>query len=104
MANLVMDFEARGQQAFANRLINAWLETTGDYNGLWVYMPYKAYRAMVRAKSALLSLEPAKIEREKNLAPIDLYREYADRAESYTQVPQRFLIITQAPSAVARAN
>ena len=95
MANLVMDFEARGQQAFANRLINAWLETTGDYNGLWVYMPYKAYRAMVRAKSALLSLEPAKIEREKTLTPLDLYREYADRAESYTQVPQRFLIITQ---------
>ena len=95
MANLVMDFEARGQQAFANRLINAWLETTGDYNGLWVYMPYKAYRAKVRAKSALLSLEPAKIQREKTLAPIDLYREYADRAESYTQVPQRFLIITQ---------
>ena len=94
MANLVMDFEARGQQAFANRLINAWLETTGDYHGLWVYMPYKAYRAMVRAKSALLDLEPAKIAREKHLTPLALYREYAERAETYTQVPHRFLIIT----------
>jgi len=94
MANLVMDIEARGQQALANRLINAWLETTGDYHGLWVYTPYKAYRAMVRAKSALLELEPAKVEREASLPPIELYREYANRAESYTQVPQRFLIIT----------
>lgn len=94
MANLVMDLEARSQQALANRLINAWLETTGDYHGLWVYTPYKAYRAMVRAKSALLELEPAKVEREKSLTPIDLYREYANRAESYTQVPHRFLVIT----------
>ena len=94
IANLVMDFEARGQQAFANRLINAWLETTGDYHGLWVYMPYKAYRAMVRAKSALIELEPAKIAREKHLSGLDLYREYANRAETYTQVPHRFLIIT----------
>lgn len=94
MANLVMDIEARGQQALANRLINAWLETTGDYHGLWVYTPYKAYRAMVRAKSALLELEPPKVAREAALSPLELYREYAHRAETYTQVPQRFLIIT----------
>ncbi|MGB0957713.1 MAG: AAA family ATPase [Litorivicinus sp.] len=95
IANLVMDLEARGQQAFANRLINAWLETTGDYHGMWVYLPYKAYRAMVRAKSALLALEPAKISAESSLSPLALYRQYADRAESYTQVAHRFLIITQ---------
>ncbi|WP_420550295.1 AAA family ATPase [Litorivicinus lipolyticus] len=95
IANLVMDLEARGQQAFANRLINAWLETTGDYHGMWVYLPYKAYRAMVRAKSALLQLEPAKISAEASTAPLTLYRQYADRAESYTQVAHRFLIITQ---------
>lgn len=94
MANLVMDLEARGQQAAANRLINAWLETTGDYHAMWVYLPYKAYRAMVRAKSALVQLEPAKIEREASLTPLALYREYANRAESYTQVHPRFLIIT----------
>ena len=50
IAFLYMDLLYRGQFAFAARLLNGWLERTGDYTGLAGLPFYCAYRAMVRAK------------------------------------------------------
>ena len=50
-----MDLHAAGQRALAWRFINAWVEHTGDFDGLTLLHGYAAYRAMVRAKVALLS-------------------------------------------------
>jgi uncharacterized protein len=55
MAFLVMDLEERGAPALGNRLLNAWLAETGDYEGLQLWRWYSSYRAMVRAKVAALS-------------------------------------------------
>jgi aminoglycoside phosphotransferase family enzyme/predicted kinase len=55
MAFLVMDLEERGAPVLANRLLNAWLGETGDYDGLRLWHWYSSYRAMVRAKVAALS-------------------------------------------------
>ena len=55
MAFLVMDLEERGAPVLANRLLNAWLGETGDYDGLRLWRWYSSYRAMVRAKVAALS-------------------------------------------------
>jgi aminoglycoside phosphotransferase family enzyme/predicted kinase len=55
MAFLVMDLEERGGAALANRLLNRWLEWSGDYDGLALWRWYVSYRAMVRAKVAALS-------------------------------------------------
>lgn len=55
MAFLVMDLEERGGAALANRLLNRWLEWSGDYGGLELWHWYVSYRAMVRAKVAALS-------------------------------------------------
>lgn len=50
LAFLAMDLQSIGRPAFAWRLINRYLEATGDYDGVAVLRYYLAYRAMVRAK------------------------------------------------------
>ena len=52
VAFLVMDFRDRGRPDFANRFLNAYLEITGDYEGLRVLRFYVVYRALVRAMVA----------------------------------------------------
>jgi aminoglycoside phosphotransferase family enzyme/predicted kinase len=54
IAFTVMDFEDRGQPAFAHRFLDAWLEASGDYGALAVLRYYVVYRALVRAKIACL--------------------------------------------------
>ncbi|GGD08139.1 bifunctional aminoglycoside phosphotransferase/ATP-binding protein [Halopseudomonas salina] len=95
VAFMAMDLEDRGLNNLAQRFVNGYLEHTGDYAGLALLDYYKAYRAMVRAKVALLRLtqpDVSEVERKEVLAR---YHSYADLAERYTHVPQRFGILTQ---------
>ncbi|MFE8031956.1 AAA family ATPase [Thiohalocapsa marina] len=50
LAFLGMDLRERGETALARRLLNRYLELTGDYGGLALLRFYQVYRAMVRAK------------------------------------------------------
>ncbi|MES2482906.1 MAG: phosphotransferase, partial [Pseudomonadota bacterium] len=50
----VMDLAARGRPDFAWRLLNRWLDHTGDHGALGVLRFAAAYRALVRAQVALL--------------------------------------------------
>ena len=59
VAFLVMDLHAHGLPALAWRLLDACLEASGDYEGLAVFRFYLVYRAMVRAKVALLREDAA---------------------------------------------
>lgn len=52
LAFLCMDLSHRGYRTQAWRLLNRYLEHTGDYAGLQVFRFYLVYRAMVRAKVA----------------------------------------------------
>lgn len=54
LAFLVMDFLDRGLLAQAWRCLNRYLEISGDYEGIGVLRFYLVYRAMVRAKVALI--------------------------------------------------
>jgi len=54
VAFVVMDLHAHRLGGLAWRLLNAWLESSGDYEGMSVFRFYLVYRAMVRAKVALL--------------------------------------------------
>lgn len=49
-----MDLLHRQQDELASRFLNAWLENTGDYQGVALLRYYAVYRAMVRAKVAAL--------------------------------------------------
>jgi uncharacterized protein len=59
VAFLVMDLQDRGRPDFAARFLNAYLERTGDYEGLQVLRFYVVYRALVRAKVAAISARQA---------------------------------------------
>ena len=54
IAFLSMDLLANGQRALAFRLINRWLEASGDYDGLPALRFYLVSRALVRAQVTAL--------------------------------------------------
>lgn len=52
---VLMDLEEHRRWDLANRLLNQYIEITGDYEALQVIPFYKMYRAMVRAKTTILN-------------------------------------------------
>lgn len=50
LAFAVMDFDARGRRDLAFRLLNGWLDRTGDHGGLPALRFSLVYRALVRAQ------------------------------------------------------
>lgn len=57
IAFLLMDLEEHGHEEFARRLLNRYLERTGDYAGLPGLRFYLVFRALVRAKVDLIQLQ-----------------------------------------------
>jgi aminoglycoside phosphotransferase family enzyme/predicted kinase len=94
----VMDLQDRQQPAFAHRLLNAYLERTGDYAGLVVLPFYLVYRALVRAKVACIRSQQADVnadEKQRLLQELEGYLNLADSCAA-PQRPQLF--ITHGPS------
>jgi len=91
---LLMDLEDRGLATFANRLLDRYLEQTGDFDALPLMIFYKAYRAMVRAKIALFTMGNEGLSGEEKEALYQRYCQYADLAERYAEIPERYMIIT----------
>ncbi|MDF2463731.1 MAG: hypothetical protein K0Q43_1966 [Ramlibacter sp.] len=80
----VMDFSARGRSDFAFRLLNAWLDRTGDHAGLPMLRFSVVYRALVRAQVAHLRGGNSGV----------CARRYIETAIAWTKAPQRRLVIT----------
>lgn len=100
---LAMDLEDRGLKSLSRRFVSQYLELTGDYAGLQLLNFYKAYRALVRAKVALFSLN-ADADQVQRAATLRQYRNYANLAESYSAIPSNFLAITHGVSAVGKSQ
>lgn len=94
LAFLLMDLESRDEYGLAADVLNTWLEYTGDYNGLALLPLYKAYRAMVRAKIALFTRENPDLDDEAREELLDSYRRYAALADTYTRIPNAYLLAT----------
>jgi len=93
IAYLVMDLEDRQQHHFANRVLNTYLEITGDYEGLRVFNFYKVYRAVVRAKvDALRTSQEEKDSTEYKETFTD-FMQYLQLAKSYTEPTKPVLLI-----------
>jgi len=90
LAFLLMDLDDHGQARLSRRLLNVWLEYTGDYAGLQVLRFYQVYRAMVRAKVASLRLAQSAAE----TAEARDFADYVTLAESYTAQHRPRLLIT----------
>ncbi len=84
LAFLWMDLTDRGLLGAARRLVNTYLEASGDYEALGLLKFYGAYRAMVRAKIALFEIRPdmSSSETERQWA---VFRRYAALAERFLQ-------------------
>jgi aminoglycoside phosphotransferase family enzyme/predicted kinase len=93
VAFVVMDLDDRGRPHFAHRFLNAYLEITGDYDGLNVLRFYLVYRAMVRTKVSCLRAEQLASGDAKAVALAE-YRDYLKIAEQYAQPSRPALIIT----------
>ena len=104
VAFMAMDLEDRGLPELSRRFVNAWLEHTGDYTGLAVLNYYKAYRAMVRAKVALLGLGQADVSAQVREQVLARYHGYTALAESYTQIPQRIGLLTHGVSGSGKST
>ena len=65
IAFLVMDLDDHQRPDLARRLLNKYLELTGDYSSLGVLQYYKVYRAMVRAKVHSLRLGQDRFEQQE---------------------------------------
>ncbi|WBY02580.1 AAA family ATPase [Ramlibacter tataouinensis] len=82
IAFAVMDFAAAGHRAFAFRLLNHWLDATGDHDGLPALPFACAYRALVRAQAHALRADAPQA------------RAYVEAARSWTTLPTPRLAIT----------
>ncbi|MDZ7852983.1 MAG: AAA family ATPase [Halomonas sp.] len=94
LAFLLMDLEHRGANELANRVLNRYLQGYGDFDCLPLLDFYKAYRATVRAKIALLTLGSSNLDAVERARLLDTYQSYIDLAERYAQPRQPYLLVT----------
>ncbi len=91
MAFLVMDLQEHGQGRLGQRLLNRWLEQSGDWAGLDLWHWYACYRALVRAKVAALRGDPA-------------LHAYLELAERLITPPPLLLAITTGVSGLGKSR
>lgn len=94
LAFLFMDLSERGRPDFAWRLLNDWLERTGDHGTLAVLRYYQVYRAMVRAKVASLLLCEDGISAGEREAAAGACANYLRHAASLTEPCRPVLVVT----------
>jgi predicted kinase len=101
VAFLVIDLLHFGYDRHAYRLLNHYLQRTGDYQGVALLRYYLVYRALVCAKVSLLrqAQQPA-VSGQACLK----YVEYANLAERFTHVGQTALIITHGYSGSGKST
>ena len=92
-AFLVMDLEDRGFPEFSHRILNAYLELTGDYGGLKLLRYYQVYRALVRAKVACIRMGQPGLAVHDRERIREQYHVYEDLAVSYTLPSRPWLAI-----------
>lgn len=94
---LIMDLHDKKVTGFAHRLLNIYLEISGDFGLLPVLNFYMVYRAMVRAKINALRLAQDLPEAEQKQV-LQHCRTYLDLAERYTEQNRPALLITHGMS------
>jgi predicted kinase len=104
LAFLVMDLEEAGEQDQARRLLNRYLELTGDYAGLGVLDFYKVYRALVRAKVTAIRLGQADVEAAEAAQARRELERYLALADGYTRPRPRRLCLTNGVSGSGKSR
>ena len=94
VAFLVMDLDDRHYRNFAFHFLNAYLHRSGDYQGLGVLRYYMVYRALVRAKVAMLRRQQGATDSALFEVADAEYSQYIQLADSYLAPGRQALLIT----------
>lgn len=98
VAFLVMDIQERSYPVLAYRFLNGYLQHSGDYAGLRLLNYYLVYRALVRAKVAVLRSGQADLDAAGQLAARADFAAYLELAVQYARPRPRAIIITHGVS------
>jgi uncharacterized protein len=90
----VMDLEANGRSDLANRLLNTYLEQSGDWEGVAWLPLYLCYRAFVRGWVHAQSSENASLNTQEQQQAADRARNYFQWAQRYASLPPGQLYMT----------
>ncbi|MBI2969877.1 MAG: AAA family ATPase [Gammaproteobacteria bacterium] len=104
LAFLLMDLDCLRQTGPAWRLLNAYLEHSGDYAGLSVLRFYQVYRAMVRAKVAAIRLAQENFPAGQRDGESKRLVEHLDLARHYLYPAAPALIITHGLSGSGKTH
>ena len=104
IAFLVMDLQDRGQPQLGWRVLNTYLEHSGDYAGVGVLPFYLLYRALVRAKVEAIRATQAGIGADERAAVLREFQGYLRLAGDYTRAGRPVLIVTRGPSASGKST
>ncbi|MFB6354945.1 MAG: AAA family ATPase [bacterium] len=96
VACLLVDLDIHNYSELAHRFLNTYLNWSADYEGVAVLRFYRVYRAMVRAKVALMDHSGEDIPRK--------FLQYLESAENTISKRQPFLAITRGPSASGKST
>jgi len=103
VAFTVMDLRDRGRPGLAQRFLNAYVEITGDYDGLSVLRFYIVYRAMVRAMVARLRALQVATGEARNTLLAD-YHSYVELGKIHIEPPRPAIIITHGLSGCGKTT
>jgi uncharacterized protein len=103
-AFLVMDLLEHKLDAAAWRLLNAYLEATGDYAGVRVLRYYLVYRAMVRAKIACLRERQARADPAAQGRAHRRFRDYLALAGSLAAPARPALVVMHGMSGSGKST
>ncbi len=102
-AFVMMDIQDRGYSQLAYRFLNGYLQHSGDYAGVVMLHYYLVYRALVRAKVAVLRLGQGSIDAAGNNAIREEYASYMALAGQYTAPAHPALVITHGVSGTGKS-
>lgn len=104
VAFLAMDLSAHGRPDLAWRFIDVWLSRSGDYAGVALLNFYRVYRALVRAKVALLRAVQAGIAAEDGALAGRACRGYVELAARCAEPARGALLITHGLSGSGKSS
>ena len=93
IAFLMMDLCHTGEDAPGWRVLNEWLQQTGDFGGLAVLRYYFVYRALVRAKVAAIRLHQPELSLTEENQQKERLKSYVDLALQSTRPCQAAIIL-----------
>jgi len=104
IAFTTMDLIDRQRPELAARLLDRYLQRTGDYAGLALLQLYQVYRALVRAKVAIIRHSQSGLTKTEQQQSLQQYKDYSQLAQRFTQAKHATLYIAHGVSGSGKTS